>query len=252
LSITIPPFNQYQSPIVPLRGLWNAPPVEGDKFITAEIDWLVTTTQQAVQFAVSANSPVSFSQIVALAVDNSRSGADVDFVFSDSGFVLTVPAQNQGVFPVFTNGLMFYAIALNAIAGDVTTFQVLNSMPPPSYINPSIEQNNAGISGVGLTNGSTQAIPLGVSGTLNTIAGSISIIDAGASAETAQLVLVDGAGRQLWETFAVAPAGGAIVVPVNVAGLNIRFSNGVTLEVINSTVAAGAGNVVLSLYYSQP
>ena len=245
MSITIPPFNQYQSPIVPLRGLWNAAPVEGDKFVTAEIDWLVTTTQQAVQFAISANSPVSFSQIVALAVDNSRSGADVDFVFSDSGFVLTVPAQNQGVFPVFTNGLMFYVISAGAIQGDVTTFQVLNSMPPPSYINPSIEQNHAGITGASIVNGTTPIVAAGINGTLNTIAISID----GNTAGVFQLNLIDGTGKTLWVASPQLVAGGP-TINFNVTGLSVRFVNGLALVI--SVAPVSLGLIMANVYYSTP
>jgi hypothetical protein len=249
LPLTIPPFDQYQSPIVPLRGLWNAAPKEGDKFITAEIDWLVTTKNQAVQFAVSANSPVSFSQIVALAVDNSRSGADVDFVFSDSGFILTVPAHNQGVFPVFTNGLMFYAISTAAIAGDVTTFQVLNSMPPPTYIAPSDEQNFAGLLAGNLAvNGSNVVIAAGVNGTLHTISITAAIAE-GATAGTAVLQLFDGTGRELWLTVLNAPANGVIDPTFPVTGINIRFVNGVNAVISGSSLA---GTLVVNLYYSQP
>jgi hypothetical protein len=245
LPLTIPPFNQYQSPIVPLRGLWNAPPAEGDKFITAEIDWLVTTTTQAVQFAVSANSPVAFSQIVALAVDNSRSGADVDFVFSDSGFILTVPAHNQGVFPVFTNGLMFYVIGSAAVAGDVTTFQVLNSMPPPIPIEPSADQNHAGIGGLSLANGTTILIPPPITGTLNTLSVALEVGGGG----TCNMSLVDGSGRTVWIANPIAEA----AVPTlyfPLTGLNVRFVNGLSMVVANSTFAPG--NAVINLYYSTP
>jgi hypothetical protein len=111
MPLSIPAFDQYQSPMFPLRGLWNCVPREGDKFVNVEIDWQTTTKTTCVQFSLSGNSPVALSQIVALYVDNGRSGSDVDFIFPDSGFVLTVPAHNQGMFPVLTNALMFYASA---------------------------------------------------------------------------------------------------------------------------------------------
>jgi hypothetical protein len=245
LPLTIPPFDQYQSPLVPLRGLWNAAPQEGDKFITAEIDWLVTTRAQAVQFAVSSNSPVSFTQIVALAVDNSRSGSDVDFVFSDSGFILTVPAHNQGVFPVFTNGLMFYAIASTAVAGDVTTFQVLNSMPPPTFIAPSVEQNHASIGGIGLVNGSTPLIPASITGTLNAFSITASLAGGG----DAVITLIDGTGRALFTTV-LAQETGAQTTPYNLSGLSLRFVNGVSLMVSVSSFVGS--NVFANLYFSTP
>jgi hypothetical protein len=249
LPITIPPFNQYQAPIVPLRGLWNATPVEGDKFITAEIDWLVTTTQQAVQFAVSANSPVAFSQIVALAIDNSRCGVDVDFVFSDSGFVLTVPAHNQAVNPVFTNGLMFYVVANGAVVGDVTTFQVLNSMPPPVYIAPSVEQNHASVSGVALVNGSMPVIASGINGVVNSISITIDAVS-GAGGGAAQVSLIDGQGRFVWFTAPTLPASASNTFTYNPSGLSVRFVNGLNLSIASNSFTAGT--VYCNVYYSTP
>jgi hypothetical protein len=103
VSITIPQFVQFQTSLFPLRGLWNSPPREGDRFVNAEIDWGSPGLSgvHCVQFLLSGNSPVAFSQIVAISVDNSRCGSDVDFIFPDSGFLLTVPAFNQGVYPSF-------------------------------------------------------------------------------------------------------------------------------------------------------
>ena len=244
MPVTIPPFNQYQSPIVPLRGLWNVAPSEGDKFITAEIDWLVTTTQQAVQFAISANSPVAFSQIVALAVDNSRCGADIDFVFSDSGFILTVPAHGQVIAPVFTNALMFYVVSEGAAAGDVTTFQVLNSMPPPLQIAFPTEQNHGSVAGIAVTDGSTAVVAPGISGALNTI----SITVPFATASTIQINLVDGAGKNLWAGFWTEAA--STTLNINVTGLSVRFTNGIDLVVSNSGLT-GVG-MVANLYFTSP
>ena len=228
---------------MPLRGLWNAAPVEGDKFVTAEIDWLVTTTQQAVQFSISANSPVAFSQIVALAVDNSRCGADVDFVFSDSGFVLTVPAHNQLVAPVFTNALMFYVVSTGAVLGDVTTFQVLNSMPPPVPIAPSIDQNHAGVTGINLVNGTTAIVPVSVNGTLNTLSFTVD-----ATPGIAQIGLIDGTGRLLWVTSPAVTVAGPI--NYNLTGLSVRFTRGLSLQIVGSTMSGASA--VANVYYSTP
>jgi hypothetical protein len=111
MPLQIPAFVQYQGVTPILRGLWNQKPVEGDRFISAEIDWGTlggTPPYTCVQFQLSGNSPVALSQIVALSIDNGRCGSDADFIFPDSGFVLTVAAHNQGIFPVFTNALSFY------------------------------------------------------------------------------------------------------------------------------------------------
>lgn len=250
--LTIPPFVQYQQPLFPLRGLWNRAPAEGDLFVNIEVDWLVTTNGlTAVQFSLSGNSPVTLSQIVALAVDNSRSGADVAFVFPDSGFSLVVPAHEGGVFPVLTNALMFYAVATSAIGGDVTVFQVLNSMPPPIPISPTFQQNHVGASGIPpQTNGSTAILPAGTSGTLNTLSMSIDLV-AGASAGSVQLSIVDGAGHQLWANIYNVAASTTVNYPVNVSGLDLRFTNGLNFVVGGSTNITG-GAIVVNAYYSTP
>jgi hypothetical protein len=247
LPLKLPPFNQYQSPIVPLRGLWNVAPQEGDKFVAAEIDWLVTTTQQAVQFAISANSPVAFSQIVALAVDNSRCGADVQIVFSDSGFILAVPAHEQIVAPVFTNALMFYVVAPAAVQGDITAFSVLNSMPPPIMIAPSSAQNHISLNEANLNNGVTPLIPPPTSGTLNTLSIVIYVEDT-TPGDLAQIALVDGTGKSLWTQVVVATA-----QPQNIqfdlSGLSLRFNEGVSLVISESTLGGG---ITINAYYSTP
>jgi hypothetical protein len=248
LPVTVPPFDQYQSPLVPLRGLWHAAPKEGDRFVNVDIQWLVTTDQRAVQFSLSGNSPVALSQIVALSVDNSRSGSPVDFVFPDSGFVLTVPARNGGVFPVFTNALMFYAVANDAIAGDETIFQILNSMSPPVMILASAIQNHTNLLDASLANGTSQIVPAGVNGTLNTISITAAIAE-GASAGSAIVQLFDGTGRELWLTILNAPANGVIDPTFPLTGINLRFVNGVSVVVSGSSLT---GSMAINLYYSQP
>ena len=247
MPLNIPAFDQYQQPLVPLRGLWNTAPREGDRYVNAEIDWLVTTKSNAVQFSLSGNSPVTLSQIVALAVDNSRCGADCDFVFPDSGFVLTVPAHNQVVTPVFTNALMFYATSAGAIAGDTTILQILNSMPPPIPIAPSSAQNHAAITGVNPGNGTTVLIPAGINGTLNVLSMTIGV--AAPPTFNLNVNLVDGAGHILW----VNNFGGSAApqeFEVNLANLSVRFVNGLNLVINFST--ATTGSIVANAYYSTP
>jgi hypothetical protein len=232
----------------PLRGLWNRAPVEGDQFVNVEIDWLVSPPGNAVQFSLSGNTPVALSQIVALAVDNGRSGADVDFIFPDSGFVLTVPAHNQVITPVFTNALMFYASAQSAVVGDTTIVQILNSMPPPVPIEPSSTQNHSGVVGLPLNNGTTPLIPAGVNGTLNTISITLALA-AGAGQENGQIELVDGTGKIVWMTFVEVAAGGIQNIPINLSGLSLRFLNGLNLVVLISTLTGG---LTANVYYSAP
>ena len=249
MPLSIPAFDQYQQPLIPLRGLWNAAPREGDKYVNVEIDWLVTTKSTAVQFNLSGNSPVSLSQIVALYVDNGRSGSDVDFIFPDSGFVLTVAAHNQGLFPVLTNALMFYASAPNAAAGDVTIAQILNSQPPPIPIVASVTQNHGSTVGIPIqVNGSTPIIPAGINGTLNSLVVNVSAIE-GATA-SASLALNDGAGHIVWAANVAFTGATANTITFPVPNLFLRFFNGLNFTVSGTTFTGGWVNV--NAYYSTP
>jgi len=253
MPISIPSFAQYQAPLPPLRGLWNRTPVEGDRFVSAEIDWLTTTGgNNAVQFSLSGNSPVALSQIVALFIDNSRSGADVDFLFPDTGFLLTVPAHVQGLFPVLTNALTFYAIASSPVAGDLTVLQALNSLPPPIPLIPSASQNHAGVANITLgTNATTAIVPAGITGTLNN--GSINVVlNNGASIAQAQIDLIDGAGHVLWSTIVVAGASQQQNLTYSLAGLAVRFQNGLSVRVSGTTFSGNNSVVTASVYYSTP
>lgn len=252
MPFTIPPFVQYQAPLFPLRALWENTPPEGPMFVSVEVDWAVTTppAAPAVQVALSGNSPVAFSQIVALAVDNARCGADVQFIFTDSGFVLVVPAYCQGVFPVFTNALMFYIVGgSNVAAGDVTTCQVLNSMPPPVAILPSQEQSNASVAGMNLAvNGTATIVPAGVTGTLT---GFVLVISGDStSGGECNFALVDGTGRTLWNQTINFPAG-LYNQTVPATGIRVRFFNGLN-AVITGTSGITAGNVAINAFYSVP
>lgn len=248
MPITIPQFVQYQGTLFPLRGLWDAPPAEGDRFVNVEIDWgspgLLGVS--CVQFQLSGNSPVAFSQIVAMSVDNSRCGSDVDFIFPDSGFVLTVPAFNQGVYPVFTNALMFYANAPLAEPGDITITQILNSLPPPIAIQPSSEQQQAGITAVSLTtNSTTSIIPPPTSGTVN----GFSIVIGGVTAAVTgacTLQLSDGTPKALW----IGEISAGDTGPFTLSGLHLRFANGLNLLVSSTSLSAGA--VFVNVYISVP
>lgn len=233
----------------PLRGLWNHAPVEGDQFVNIEVDWLVSPPGNAVQFALSGNSPVSLSQIVALYVDNSRCGSDVDFIFPDSGFVITAPTHSQGLYPVLTNALMFYASAPAAALGDKTIFQILNSNPPPIQIATSAAQNHAGVIGQPITVGSLVVVPAGISGTLNTLSISIGVT-AGASNESGNFELLDGTGANLWTGQISVEANSSQSVPVNLSGLATRFFNGLNFVTLPGSTLTGG--VIVNVYYTTP
>jgi hypothetical protein len=248
MPIIVPPFAQYQAPLFPLRGLWNEPPAEGDRMVAAEIDWGVTVKPGlAVQFALSGNSPVAFSQIVAMQVDNTANNVDVQFQFPDSGYVLTVPAYNQGVYPVFTNALQFYVFSPGAVTGDRTLFQVFNSMPPPVSVSPSVQQSHAAAMGILLSaNATVPIIPAPTNGTINALSVTI---DAGTAtvAQNCNLNLFDGTGVLMWAG-AVSIAMQGII---NLSGLELAFHSGVNAIITSTTIPAG-GFAIVNIYYSLP
>lgn len=249
LPITIPAFDQYQAALIPLRGLWNTPPKEGDRYVNAEIDWLVTTKSTAVQFSLSGNSPVSLSQIVSVYVDNARNGADLELIFPDSGFALTVVARSQGLFPVLTNALMFYASCPGAIPGDISILQILNSQGPAIPITASLAQNQSSVAGFAIVNGSTQIVPASISGTLNAIAINITATGA-ASAGTANLTLYSGSGKILWQTVINIPANANETFPIDLNGLAVRFQGGITMLIQGATNVSG--QILANVYYTTP
>ena len=263
MPLTIPAFVQYQGVTPILRGLWNQKPPEGDRFISAEIDWAMVFGSflpliKCVQFALSGNSPVALSQIVALAVDNSRCGADVQFIFPDSGFTFTVAAHNQVVMPVFTNALTFYCNAPNAagqpgvLAGsDVTVLQILNSMPPPIPLVAAIAQNHASATSVcEFVVSAGTLVASSVNGTLNNLSLSLDAVVTGASG-TIQITLNDGASGLLWETFMTIATTAGTNYPINVTGLNVRFVQGIVLNVGPTTLSAGS-KLAINCYYTTP
>jgi hypothetical protein len=243
MPITVPPFVQFQEPMFPLRGLWEKAPVEGPMFVNAAVSW-VNYPGGALQFALSGNSPVALSQIVALYVDNRRCGVDIDFLFPDSGFLLTVPAHDQGLYPVLTNALMFYMIGSGSETIDTTVVQILNSLPPPIALASTVANNVAAVAATGIINATTVIIPATLSGKVNAMSLMIDITS------NATITIRDGTPTTVWAGIITDVAGGAGVVPVNLSDMNARFRDGLFLVV---TGAAGSiGFVTASIYYQTP
>lgn len=247
MPITVPPYVQFQAPMFPLRGLWNNAPPEGDRMVQAEINWGVTTGPgEAVQFQLSGNSPVAFSQIVSIWCDNSSNAVDVQFMFPDSGYTLVVPAYAQLVSPVFTNTLQFYVFAPGATAGDRTLFMCFNSMPPPVAVQRTNAQSHAGIAGIALSaNGSTALVPAGVNGTLESVQITADTLTV-AAADNCSLSLSDGSGATLW----VGAVGGGVQIEYNIGPIQIPFQNGVNFVVSGTNLTGGFA--IANLYYGVP
>ena len=251
MPITIPPSIQYQGTLFSSPGAWNKKPPEGDRFISCEIDWGVPLhSLAAVQFTLS-NSPVEFSQIAALAVDNSRCAADVSYLFPDTGKQLTVAAGTQGIYPVITNALTFFATAPAALTGDVTVFEILNSVPPPVSITPPSLVTTAGsasaISLAAVANTVLVAAPR--SGTLQSATIGLSIATGAAPpVQTATIQLIDGASNILWSYPLSYPASTTTSLPIELAGVRQRFVNGLNFRVQATTMTGGTATV--NVYYT--
>jgi hypothetical protein len=253
MPIVIPPSVAYQGPLFPIAGRWNNPPPEGDKFIPIEIDWGVSVpVGQSVQISLS-NGPVAFTQVVAVSVDNGRNGADVSFIFPDTGRQLTVPAYAQGVYPLFTNALTFYVISESAGIGDISEFEILNSMPPPVSVLPSQAQSRASSPGIELSvNGPTQVVAPGTTGTLQGFQVTLTLRNLDAADHSAIVVLQDGNGQILWDTILIAQHGTSETTSLSLSNLRLRFQNGLVFVVQNSTIPLGNSFITLNVYFSVP
>jgi hypothetical protein len=174
-SLIIPPAVNYQAPIVSIPTLYNNAPKEGRRMVPITIPWNSAGPNNCVYINTSQNTPNPISQIVALAVDNTRCGSDVIFSFPDTQQTITVPTGESVVIPVFTGSLSFYVLSPDALSTDVTNFIIHNSLPPAIDINKSRFVNV--VSSVIVATNTTlseQLIPVGVNGTITDINLSVS------------------------------------------------------------------------------
>jgi hypothetical protein len=217
--------------------------------VAAEIDWGITTGPgMAVQFQLSGNSPVAFSQIVAMQVDNTSNAVDAQFMFPDSSYTLVVPAYAQLTTPVFTNALQFYVYSPGAVTGDRTLFQCFNSVPPPVAVQRSEMQEVAAVAGILLnTNHVVPLIPAGVNGTVEAFNFAVNTEQLPAGALACNLNLVDGAGATLWIGIG---SEAQIGQTVSISPVRLAFQNGLNLSVTATTLTSGYA--IFNIYYGVP
>lgn len=251
MPLIIPPNVPYQSPLVAVPAFWTRKAVEGPLVVPIEIDW-ASLAAECVSFNVGNIGTNPLSQIVAMTVDNSASGSDVQVIFPDVGQVLDVPAYETVTSPVFTGGTSFYVSNQGELSVDVTRIIVHNSMPPSLSIPKSVFTSVAGVSGITLTaNGTTTIIAANITGTIAAM--SIAAELGSATAGFASALLRDGSMGQLWDaTLAIPASNPNNSVLANINGINARFVNGVYLDV--SAVTAGMTNcgITLNIYYRTP
>jgi hypothetical protein len=251
----------YPSPVVAVKINFGNEPSEGRYQIPYEIDWgsMGGTSKVVGVNLQTAGGTKQITQVCALHVDNSQSGADVQFVFTDTQETYTVPAYSpNALFPVFTRSTNFYVIS--QIDGelvettDVTRFSIFNFVPPPVVIPTSPEQDSSSVNNIATAASSTTVIiPAGTNGTINSAL--VSFTSGGSG--------LGGGGVQNWTLSdgsstprviaAGQMAGGASsswnVILFNQTGINLRFNNGLNFTLSG---AAFGGTWAVNVGYRQP
>lgn len=237
MSLTIPPATNYPSPIRAVPSNSQDQPREGRRQIACDVTWrTMGGSSKCVAFNVQYMASLPFSQISTLKIDNSKCGADVQFVFSDTMETIDIPAYTPLiVVPVFSNSLSFYVVCPNALPEDETRFIILNyKVLMPSQVNVSTTYAFVGTAVANWnTNPSTvNIIPAGINGTvIELIVGAAAAGAATPSPMLASFSLQDGAGDVYipsWK-LGIAPnsLGGFVNnQPFRIKNMNVRFRNG--------------------------
>ena len=255
-GFTVPNAVNYSSPLnaVPLD--WTSSPVEGPKGIQCSIAWGTQGgPNNAVYVNCQNNATLNFSKIRALIIDNSRCGADVEFIFPDTETTVSVPAYTPyAIIPIFTNQTQFYSSCPNAQSEDITNFTILNTAPPPVAVPTTQEQNfySIGNLNVASASGSLQVVSTDISGTLEGI--SISGWGQAASGVGAatQFTIKDGDGNSLWEGLMyVAGNGFNNIVLTNLTDIRLRFQKGLEVSWVTSG-GPPSMTMAVNLYYRTP
>jgi hypothetical protein len=250
MPLAIPPAVNYPSPLIALPTKWENTPPEGPMIVPCEIDWgIMGGSNNNVSINMQNNAVLNFSQIVALSVDNSNCGADVQFVFPDTTETMTVPAYTPKlIIPVFTNQTQFFVYAPLAQSEDITRFSIHNTLPPPIAVPVTAEQNIAGVAGVNISAGTTQIVPANISGTLETMIVFVSMT----TSAIINFNIQDGNGAVIATAQLPGPlSGNAYVEPIDLQNVRVRFQNGIKL-VITTPTGSTDGSVMVNLYYRTP
>lgn len=266
MPLLIPPAVNYRSPWNALPSNSQDEPREGRKQAAFEILWGPLNMGGPnncvhVDLSVQQGASVALTQISSLQVNNSESGQDVTFIFTDTFETIVIPAGSPyELIPVLSNSLDFYVYAPGATPEDVTRFVITNYVVEAASVAQS-EANNAvaSTSDVWLLAGTTtQLIPAGVNGTIENFQAGTSFKVAFAVNSFAQVQVRDGAGTIFvpgWKLgFSTAgTATGGSTVQMNFQNWNQRFRNGL---IVQFSVIAGWGaaelNANMFVTYRQP
>jgi hypothetical protein len=253
MALSVPPAVNYQSPLNALPVKWDRTPSEGSKIIPCEVDWgTMGGPNNCVSFNLQNNATLNFSQIVALSIDNSVCGSDIEFIFSDTTETLSIPAYApKTIVPVFTNQTQFWLSCPSARSEDITRFSILNSMPPPIAVPTTQEQTTASASSIDITvTGSIQIVATTINGTLENISIDGNLY-ANATGGEVSWQMVDG-------NSVVIAQGGQIgnlnswnyFNALTLNDVRLRFQGGLKFQW--TTLHVGAGQYDVNLYYRTP
>jgi hypothetical protein len=255
-SFSLPRADPYQAVPIPRRSLLLDAPREGNRVIPLSINWgNDSATLQAISFNLNNLTTLPITQLVAFYVNNLMSNVDVVFMFQDSDFMLTVPAQSEGLYPVDTNVLNFIArvpsgqVASNS---DLVYFQAYNYMPPPVSVERAFVTSAAVAGGISMSTSNTTLIAAGTNGVLTGFTISQDGTESGAAAGEWVFQLQDGSGADLAVGSFGVPAATTFSPQSTIlalTGLNIVFTNGITLIGVLTGTAFTAGKATANLYW---
>lgn len=255
MSLLLPPSKNYQSPLNAVPIFYGRMPREGAKMIPVEIDWATMGgTGKCVSFNLQNNAYLEFSQIVAVSVDNSQCGADIQFIFPDTSETLTIPAYSpKTIIEVFTNQTQFYVSAPNSAVEDITRFSIHNSLPPPISVPVTLEQNAAAISGINIAvTGSSQIVPTTINGTIESLQVAMQSTANNATVSRIDWLIIDGAGTAIAAgVLTNGPGANQSQIVYNGGGLQVRFQTGIVFS-WSSNANTSSGVAYVNLYYRTP
>lgn len=259
MPITTPQPKNYGSPLIAFPSFVLNEPTEGRKFVSCEIPWTddFAGTGKSVLVDMQFNATLAFSQITALQIDNSQCGSDIQFVFRDTGEVVTIPAYSPyDLVPVLTNNRAMTVTALGPVVldTDVTRFQILNHLPPPVTVSTSDEQNIIATNSIAFVPSTTALLPATVNGRMEFA--QIILANKGSAEDFKFTVTItDGSAgpRVLGRTQVnLANTNGFNGIILDLQSTRLRFSSGLNLVIAAVTGTLAEGTLSVNVGYRRP
>lgn len=251
--LIIPTAVAYPTVLTVFPSNWRRPPPEQEKFIPFSINWGNDGgPNNCVLIDIENKSTAPISQVVAIYVNAEGMQHDVQFVFQETQFTLTIPAGSTGLYPVPTVSRRFNVYAPDAASSENVYCVAFNFMPPPVAIESSEVNSLASASAVSLTATATQNLT-GSSGILTGIYLAATGLLGGAGGGSVTIDITDAAGNVKFATGIILSAAEAspFVVLANLTGLKVAFV-GLLLTITTAGTAFASGGLFVDVYYKPP